>query len=519
MPRQRAEFALRAGRRPWPAWRSLALPGCLWLGAAGHAAAQAQNPGALSFVPSLSVSETMTDNYRPGSPSREADAVTQINGAIRMLSRSRRLTGSLDASISELIYARHGSSNNHQKALNAHGNSEWFDDHGFLDVSATISRQNISAFGTLTGEAGQVNANTTEVRSYHVAPSWRGRLPSQWRYEFKLSQGASGSSQTGASSSSNSGASAQASYQGNGRLGGSILLDHSALNYSSSRPTHTDRLVLSGDAGLPEADLKLTLRGGHEQSNLSTLQASASAVWGVGLDWTPTPRTKLSLSLDDQGFGRTHQLSFEHRLARSILRFNSSRQLSNGVQSNVSRNGSAFDLLFAQFASQEPDPAKRTLLVNTFLTQNGISPTGALPSSFQTAAAALINRNEVSLAYEGQRDTLITSLFASDSSRVDPLALVSDDLSGGQHVKQTGYSLNLGHRLTPEAGINLIASLSSSKGTLIGQSSRYGQLSLQWTQRTSRNGTVSATLRHSATQTVTLRSTENAATASLNLVF
>ena len=525
MPRQRAEFVrpmaqmVRGGRRTLLAWWSLALPGCVCLGAVGSASGQALNTSALSFVPSLTVSETLTDNYRPGTLTKEADAITQVTGGIRMLSRSRRLSGSLDASLAELIYARHGHSNNHQKSLNAQLNSEWFDDHGFLDVGATVSRQNISAFGTLTGDNTQVNANTTEVRTYHLAPSWRGRLLGEVRYDIRLNQGATRSSQTGSTSSSNSGASVQLAYQGHGRLGGSVLLDHSALNYSASRPTHTDRLVVTGDASLPEADLKLALRGGHEQSDLTTLQSKASTVWGLSLDWTPTNRTKLNASLDDQGYGRTHQLTFEHRLSRSILRFVSSRQLSNGVQSNVSRIGTAFDLLFAQFASTEPDPARRAVLVNAFLTQNGISPTDALPSSFQTAAASLVSRTELSVAYEGVRDTLVASLFSSDTSRIDRIALVADDLSGGQHVKQSGYSLNLGHRLTPDATLNLISSISSSKGTVAGQSSRYGQLSLQWSQRTSRHGTVSATLRHSETQSAAVRSAENAATASLNVVF
>ena len=510
---------VRGSRRRWLTWRSLAVPGCVWLGAVGNASGQALNASALSFVPSLTVSETLTDNYRPGTISKEPDAITQVIGGIRMLSRSRKLNGSLDASLAELLYARHGQSNNHQKSLNAHVNSEWFEDHGFLDVSATVSRQNISAFGTLTGDATLVNANTTEVRSYQFAPSWRGRLLSELRYDVRLSQGATRSSQTGSSSSSNSGASMQVAYQGHGRLGGSVLLDHSALNYSTSRPTHTDRLVLTGDAGLPEADLKLALRGGHEQSNLTTLQAKSSTVWGLSLDWTPTNRTKLNASLDDQGYGRTHQLAFEHRLSRSILRMVSSRQLSNGAQSNVSRIGTAFDLLFAQFASTEPDPARRAVLVNAFLVQNGINPTGALPSSFQTSAASLVSRTELSVAYEGARDTLVASLFSSDTSRIDRIASVADDLSSGQHVKQTGYTLNLGHRLSPDATLNLISSVSSSKGTVAGQSSRYGQLSLQWSQRTSRNGTVSATLRHGETQSAAVRSAENAATASLNVVF
>ena len=296
------------------------------------------------------------------------------------------------------------------------------------------------------------------------------------------------------------------------------MLDHSALNYSTSRPTHTDRLVVTGDASLPEADLKLALRGGHEQSDLTTLQSKASTVWGLSLDWTPTNRTKLNASLDNQGYGRTHQLTFEHRLSRSILRMVSSRQLSNGSQTNGAIAGSVYDLYFAQFASQVPDPALRALRVTQFLIDNNIDRN--LPaSSFQTAAASLVSRTELSIAYEGVRDTVTASLFCSDTSRIDRIAVVADDLSGGQHVKQTGYNLNLGHRLSPDATLNLISSVSSSKGTVAGQSSRYGQLSLQWSQRTSRNGTVSATLRHSETQTAAVRSAENAATASLNVVF
>ena len=504
------------GVHHWPAL--LALPGCLGFLVSPVAQAQALNASALTWVPTVSVSQTVTDNYRPGLTAREADAITQVSGGIRLSSRSRRFNGSVDASLMEILFARHGSENALHKALNALFHSEIVDDHGFVDLSANVSRQNISALGNVTSDPALVNRNTTEVRSYLLAPSWRGRLAGDIRYDIGLRQGASHTSSSGAANSSNSGASVRASHDGRSRFGWTVLADHSNLGYSTSRSTSTDRLVGTGTANLPEADLKLSLSAGREFSNLSTAQRQASTTWGLGAEWTPSNRTHLNAAYDHRPFGHTHQFSFEHRMQRSILRLSSGRSVNTGTQANNAGVGTVYDLLFAQFASIEPDPAKRALLVTSFLQQNGISPDSPIPAAFQTAAASQVDRNELSLAVEGVRDTITGSIFRANTSRIDKAATVNDDLANGQRIVQSGLTLNLAHRLTPESSLNLLGTVSNSRGSLVAQSTRLRSMSLQWIGRTGRYASVSATLRHTDSQAA-MSYSENAAIATLNVLF
>ena len=106
------------------------------------------------------------------------------------------------------------------------------------------------------------------------------------------------------------------------------------------------------------------------------MQRKGYATYGAGAVWTPSPRTSLTANFDERSFGRTHNLSFEHRTALTTWRISDSRSVStvNGENGAGSR-GTAYNLLFAQFASIEPDPVKRTDLVNSALLRSGINPT------------------------------------------------------------------------------------------------------------------------------------------------
>ena len=226
----------------------------------------------------------------------------------------------------------------------------------------------------------------------------------------------------------------------------------------------------------------------------------------------PSPRTRLSANYDRRQFGPTHSVNFEYRTARTVWNYVNSQQVST-ITPNTGTT--FFDLYYALFASIEPDPAKRTQLVNTFLQQNGISPNGAPPGGFATRSTTVVNSQALSFALQGVRSSLSVSGFESDSWSMSPTSQVP----GGQHVYQTGLSMNVSHRLTPTSSLNLVGSVLDSRGSQQSEGTRLKTLSLSWSGNPTPHTTVSAMLRHNQFASATAPYRENAAIASVSVRF
>lgn len=476
-----------------------------------------QSAPRFAIVPSATITETITDNYNPGVGAPQSDAISQIGVGLHLTSGWRVLDGGVDLGLTRSIYARHPekshSEQSNQQKLNARLRSEFADKQGTISATASISRQAVSAFGVQSADAALINANTTQVRSLEVAPSWRGQIAGLWSYLASATYTTmhTGSGQVGNSSAGTS--SLQLDRARQGRLSWSLLLQRSVNRYTATPHTSSGRAQLSANADVPEADLKLTANAGYEHSNLTTSDDAGGKTWGGGAVWTPSPRTRLNAQYEKRQFGDTRSANFEFRTARTVWNFTSSL----GVASNAPASRTTFfDLYYAVFASAEPDPVKRTQLVNKFLQDNGISPSGAIPGSFLPRSTTFSNQHTLSFALQGVRSGLTASATSSESWQANASSALGGDLANGQHVYQNGLSLNLSHRLTPQSSLNLIGTVSDSHGSLSsGASSKLRTLNLSWSGELSRRVVATAALRHSNFANDTAPYRENAAIATL----
>ena len=141
-----------------------------------------------SIVPSLSLSETLTDNSRLTSTDKQTDLVTQVTPGIRITSNGGRVKGFLDYSLTGLAYARSSSSNEFQSSLNSVVKVEAIENWAFVDATANISQQSVSAYGTRSTDSTLVNSNRTEVRTLTLSPYLTGKLASFADYDVRLTQ-------------------------------------------------------------------------------------------------------------------------------------------------------------------------------------------------------------------------------------------------------------------------------------------------------------------------------------------
>ena len=202
------------------------------------------------------------------------------------------------------------------------------------------------------------------------------------------------------------------------------------------------------------------------------------------------------MQVEDRFFGNSWNVNFSHRMRRWLVSYsdvNDENEVTTGAGSPLS----TYDLFFNQFASIEPDPALREVLVRNFLQSAGLEPNQQSTAGFVTSAVTVTRNQNLSLAWRGQRNNVVLSAFATSSRRVDEISDAQDDLSQVARVDQQGVNLSLSHRLTQSSAIVMFGSYQRTPDQegLLGND--LTELSLTWSDRIGPRSSVSLTGRHS----------------------
>lgn len=490
--------------------------------AAGAATAQQAGTRNVVLTPTLAVSQTVTDAYRsiraPASEGRQAEAVTTISPGLRLSSRAGRIQGSFDYVLSGVLHARDSDANALQHRLAASGRAEIVQDHLDLNAAASISRQPTSALGVQSADGSLTDLNQSEVRTLSLQPVLRGVLGGAVAVQASLNASRTdGGTQVGSQSR---GAALTLSPAASGRvIGWSLQGSRQVSDFDGGRETTIDRAIASVIVR-PDPELQITVRGGVERSDLASLESRQYDNYGAGILWTPTPRTRINLDGDRRQFGEAHRVSMEHRMRRSVWRYTDSRSINDGSSpTSAGSQVTAYDLFFELFASQEPDPVARDLLVRSFLDRNGVDPNTLLGGGgFLTSAVTIQRRQELSFALNGQRTSWTVSLFQTRSERGDTVSNAADDLLAGP-VRQRGLSVTVSHRLTPVSGLSFNASSQRSVSNATAGRNGLDSLTLGWNTRMGRQSNLALSVRHAEYDSATDPYSENAVTAAFSTRF
>jgi uncharacterized protein (PEP-CTERM system associated) len=500
-------------------------PACavpLLLAAAGSAVwAQdgASSGRALVVVPTASVTETVSNNALLRETDRRSDAITQFNAGLHLSSRGPRAKVSLDYQLTGSIHARGTEANTTTNSLRSALAAELVDRWLFLDANAQIGQQSISAFGVQSTDLSVDNPNRTEVRSYTITPSMRGAVGSWATYSAQLSHTQQTSTQTSTGDVTSDTGTFALNSAGNSALGWGASAVRQRSDFQGGRTNTTDS-YRAGLNYLVNPELQLSANAGRERSDVLVDAGSNTSTWGVGLNWTPSERTRLVMQRDHRFFGEAHNVTFDWRLPRSVLRFSSSRDLSTGTQGPVNTASIAlYDLLFAQLATLQPDPLLRRELVLQELARRGINPNTPVAIGYLSAAPTIITRQEFSFALQGSRTTLTLALFRSESRRANGSAPVNDDFSNANLIRQSGASVTLGHQLTPISGVSLSLSQQRNRGTTAAQANDLQSINLNWTSQLSPRSSVSLGARHVEFDSSTAPYVESAVLATFSVSF
>jgi len=470
----------------------------------------------MAFEPRLTLSETWTDNHDLGTLKPEGDLVSKLTAGLGWRAQTGVLRGYVDYALTGLVYARHSDRNELQNALNANITADLIDSRLQLVSAASIARSAISAFDVQPGGGG--SAKLAEVRNLQVTPTWRAPLGRTMFYTATLDHVITETANSSVGDAVTTTASLHLEPSERARLGWALDASHLASDFKQGRPSQADRLYGGLSFEVTDHDLRLTSSLGAERSNFGTLDKSTTTTWGVGMQWTPSPATRVAASMEERFFGRSHALDIEHRTARTIFRLHSARTLSTSGNSVAGTRSSLFDLFVGQpgIVALFPDRAQRETYVNNLI-RNDLNrdPNQIIDTGFLRSAATLQDVQSISAAWTGPRNTAVLQFSRTATRRADTLTSAVDDLSRVGVVRSNMLSLDLSHRLTPDATLNLLLSSQHSSSDLNDQSMRQTLADLQFSTRLARDRSLSLSLRRAHYNTGLRSYDETALTASV----
>ncbi len=491
--------------------------------AALAAGSTAQAQSGLRIVPSIQLTEIVTNNVNVSATDKHADAITRATASLSVGSTSGILRGFLDYGLTAQVYVRDSSRNglSSQNSLNADADVEVIENRAFVNVRATVSQGGLSVFGAQpsAGGDGLANPNATEIRTLRVAPRLLGYLGRAVRYSVNGAYGLTSTKGSSVGDATTTSLALQLANANPARVGWVVDVSSETSDFKAGRSTRSDRVYGTLTLGLEELDLRLGANAGREYSDLVTRDRSGVATWGLSADWIPSARTQVNARYDERAFGKTYSLNLQYRTPLTVWTVSDSRSVSvlgNGLQ--VGSRGAVFDLFYAQFASIEPDPQRRIDLVNQFLIGSGLDPNAGARPVLLTSGASIQDVLSLSAAYRLPRGSATLIAARTSSRRADALSAAVDDLSRAGDVHQRSITLNLSHRLTPELSASLGLSALRSEGVLSAvQQNSQRMATVQVGGPLSPKSSWSVALRRTLYETSQVPYNESAVTASYSL--
>ena len=472
----------------------------LLLGTAAHAqqAATATSSKPTVWIePRMSVGATVSNNANLSATNPQSEQQLEISPGLRVVMNGPRLQGFLDYSLRTLYYAQDTARDNLRHALNAGGTFNAWDNRAFIDFSGVIEDQAISAFSPTSGALG--DTNRAETANFRLSPYLRGRLAgdtdAELRYslETRNTQASNRSDLTVQSLSLALGSRPQGQ-----TLGWSLNASSQEVDYSLGRDTSADTVRAGLIVGITP-QLRSTVYVGVESNDILTPANKSYNTVGIDLDWRPSNRSRVFVGLEDRYFGNAHNIALEHRSARTVWRFTDTRGVVDSpLQAAQSSLGSISSLLDNLYAATVPDPIERARRVSAELLSLGLPPDAQIFQSFLTSSATIDRAQSLSLALVGQRTVVTFALNRKRSNRLQSVFSLGDDFDNTSRIDQQGWSVNVGHRLTPISSLNASLSRDNNEGsgTGLAQRNRNTSFGLGYTTRLAQRTSGSLQLRH-----------------------
>lgn len=484
--------------------------------APGFAVAQG-TARASSLTPTLESSLTYVDTRRFDSAPSQSELTTELRPGIQFGSRSGRLQGTASYSLGLLHRSRTDPAFAAQHQLSAALTGQLVENFAFVDVSASIGKQSISAFGQQSlPEQNASNPNQQEVGTLSISPSLRGTVGSLATYDVRLTASGTNTRKSIVGDSTSTGGSVSLrSASRRALVGWGLSASSITTDFRTQGDSTNDRASASLELN-PDVDLAFSLRAGRESTDIGVVEKQTFDTWGASARWSPSPRTVADFNTDRRFFGRSHSISLSHRMPLSSLRFSSVRDVALSANANsLGQPLTLYDLFFAQYASQQPDPVLRQQEVLNFLAGMGWDPTATVGGGAINRGPTVVERNDMAWTYTVRRLTMAAQAYTIRTRQLEDVAAAPSDLN----TRQSGYTGSMSYRLTPTASASLQGSRLMTKSTATQPGTDLKSLSLTFSDRIGPHATAALNARYTVFNSAFTPYRETAVGASLGLRF
>jgi len=407
------------------------------------------------IVPTLSVTETYTDNLSLTTDAlKQSDWVTQVIPGISITATGARLKFDVRYAPEVTYYARGKQDNTVFHRGNAFGNAELAKGLLFADAGARVDQYNVNLQGPITTSNINTTGNVATVGTYFVSPFLRREFGSAVQAEARFTYSVVNSDEQ--SDLLNSVGDRIDLRLANGPA-------YKLLTWDLAYRKETIDYETTGDTDIEVSNLKarwlitptvgLLAQGGYEYYKRGLIPPTEGPSWSAGIDWEPSPRTRLATTAGQRFFGPAYTFDFNHRTRLTTWSAGYSENVTTArADFLIPATTSTAGYLDTLFSARFPDPVARQKAVEEFIARTGIPPSLNDPINIFTSQLFLVKRWNASASILGVRNVLIANVFG----------LTSEGLAGDLVLPaapntsiQTGASLLWNWRMTARNAWNL----------------------------------------------------------------
>jgi uncharacterized protein (PEP-CTERM system associated) len=439
------------------------------------------------IVPTLSVVESYTDNIALTSDAlKQSDWITQAIPGIKVNATGPRLRFNVNYA-PEVVYYAHSRDDvevfNRGSAL---GTAELARQLLFIDGGAAVNQYDVSPRGPLTTSNINITGNRATVANYFASPYLRSTAGSQVQAEARYTYSVAKSDDTPelVDSAGNAISLRLASGPAYKVFTWNLSYHRENIEYTGTQQDQDTDIEVSsaGVRRMLTNTFALTAQGGYDYYKRGALvPASEGWAWNVGMDWTPSPRTRLAAAVGERFYGDYYSLEFTHRTPLTTW--------SAGYNQTVTTTRSEFFLpsttstaayLDTLFSTQIPDPVARQKAVENFIARTGLPPSLASPINFFTTQLFVTKRWQASVGILGVRNVVIANVFNEDRDGLAGDLVLPNSPNA---TNQTGTSLSWNWRMTPVNTLNASGAYIRIETPFLSQVDRYSYAGLSLTRQ------------------------------------
>ncbi len=455
------------------------------------------------FVPSISLVETWSDNINLGVSSlATSDLVTEITPTLTFSGKGSRASVAGTVSVPLLFYARTGSYNdNYYPLANVLGKVEAVEKFFYVEGLISVTQPFLTPFGAQPGDLTNSTQNRYTSSLYRVSPYLQGVYPGGTKY--LLRNDSSWVNLDGAPIGTSNSYTSQ--WTGNidspvAPLGWHADIDLVAVKFQDQDFTQQTNVGRVGPRYAYDERTRLAAHVGYED-NRYPLSDSSGFVYGVGIEWQPTERTKVVANWEHRFFGSSYLFTVDHRTPLSVWSFNASRLISSYPQQlgTLAAGPNVAAMLDQLFVSRIPDPTQRQQAVTAVIDNRRLPSELSSPVNLYTQQLTLNQNLSATMGLLGARNNLFVTLFRYETQPISGSGLILPPsiYFGGNNNTQYGANAVWSHSLTPLTTLNFtVNALRTEANADLPGVTDQGLARLAITSRLSPNASVSAGARY-----------------------